>query len=71
MEEVGKGWLQGPLGPDEAPVDVPISRRFGLQQARGKVRLSDDFTESVVNKCSLVNVTGLALILAFWCVRLI
>ena len=29
----------------------PISRRFGLRQKKGKVRLIDDFSESGVNKC--------------------
>ena len=51
MEEVEKGWLEGPLEDHQVPAISPISRRFGLRQKKGKVRLIDDFTESGVNKC--------------------
>lgn len=49
LEEVEKGWLQGPLPRSSVPGDQPISRRFGLLQKKGKVRLIDDFSESGVN----------------------
>jgi hypothetical protein len=51
MEEVDRGWLLGPLPPGEVPDNQPISRRFGLRQKRGKIRLIDDYTESGVNTC--------------------
>jgi hypothetical protein len=51
MEEVDRGWLLGPLPPGEVPANQPISRRFGLMQKKGKVRLIDDYTESGVNTC--------------------
>ena len=51
MEEVDRGWLLGPLPPGEVPANQPISRRFGLKQKRGKIRLIDDYTESGVNTC--------------------
>ena len=51
MEEVEKGWLAGPLEDHQIPATSPISRRFGLRQKKGKVRLIDDFSESGVNKC--------------------
>ena len=51
LDEVAKGWLEGPLSPERVPHDQPISRRFGLLQKKGKVRLIDDYTESGVNKC--------------------
>ena len=41
----------GPSQKCEVPDDQPISRRFGLQQKRGKIRLVDDYTESGVNTC--------------------
>ncbi|CAL1145137.1 unnamed protein product [Cladocopium goreaui] len=49
LEEVERGWLQGPLTRSSVPGDQPISRRFGLLQKKGKVRLIDDFSESGVN----------------------
>ena len=51
LEEVEKGWLLGPLQQCEVPDSHPISRRFGLLQKKGKVRLIDDYTESGVNTC--------------------
>jgi hypothetical protein len=50
LEEV-KGWLSGPLQQCEVPDSHPISRRFGLLQKKGKMRLIDDYTESGVNTC--------------------
>lgn len=51
MEEVEKGWLLGPLSNSEVPDWQPVSRRFGLIQKKGKLRLIDDYTESGVNAC--------------------
>ena len=51
MEEVEKGWLEGPLSSGQVPSCQPISRRFGLVQKKGKLRLIDDYTESGVNAC--------------------
>ena len=51
MEEVSKGWLIGPLASEEVPDWQPISRRFGLLQKKGKLRLIDDYSESGVNSC--------------------
>lgn len=51
LEEVSNGWLLGPYDPSTIPSDAPLSRRFGLEQRQGKVRLIDDFTESGVNSC--------------------
>ena len=51
MEEVEKGWLLGPLSNSEVPGWQPVSRRFGLIQKKGKLRLIDDYTESGVNAC--------------------
>ena len=54
LAEVSKGWLIGPLNEDQVPAAEPISRRFGLRQKGGKVRLIDDFSASGVNKCVTV-----------------
>ena len=51
LEEVSMGWLEGPLPDSAVPEDAPISRRFGLLQKKGKVRLIDDYSESQVNSC--------------------
>eukprot|EP00435_Cladocopium_sp_Y103_P008649 s2538_g2.t1 len=52
LEEVGLGWLaEGPLLYDAVPLDTPLSRRFGLVQNKGKVRLIDDYTETGINAC--------------------
>ena len=51
LDEVSKGWLEGPLSSAQVPPDQPISRRFGFLQKKGKIRLIDDYTESGVNKC--------------------
>lgn len=51
MDEVEAGWLVGPLKNHEVPQEHSISRRFGLVQKRGKLRLIDDYTESGVNSC--------------------
>lgn len=51
LEEVEKGWLEGPIPSEEIPNDCPISRRFGLKQKKDQIRLIDDLTESGVNNC--------------------
>eukprot|EP00435_Cladocopium_sp_Y103_P043234 s526_g12.t1 len=56
LDECTKGWLRGPLDPDDVPLDAPISKRFGLKQ-KHKVRLIDDFTESAVNQSVTVTET--------------
>ena len=48
MEEVGNGWLQGPMEFEQVPLEAPITRRFGLSQ-KDKLRLIDDFSESNIN----------------------
>ena len=55
LEEVEKGWLVGPLDEKHVPKDRPLSRRFGLKQRHGKVRLIDDYSESGVNSCVTVS----------------
>lgn len=56
LEERDKGWLIGPLDPEEIPLDTPISKRFGLRQ-KHKVRLIDDYSESSINQTQTVLVT--------------
>ena len=51
LEEVNMGRLTGPIDADDVPAHHPVSKRFGLLQKRGKVRLIDDYTESEVNTC--------------------
>ena len=73
LEEVERGWLQGPLPRSSVPGDQPISRRFGLLQKKGKVRLIDDFSESGVNSTVtsvespvLHTIDVACAVLAFW-----
>jgi hypothetical protein len=73
LEEVDKGWLQGPLPRSSVPGDQPISRRFGLLQKQGKVRLIDDFSESGVSSTVtsvespvLHTIDVACAVLAFW-----
>ena len=73
LEEVERGWLQGPLTRSSVPGDQPISRRFGLLQKKGKVRLIDDFSESGVNSTVtsvespvLHTIDVACAVLAFW-----
>ena len=54
LEERDRGWLVGPLHVNNLEDDTPLSRRFGLVQRRGKVRLIDDYTESGINGCVTV-----------------
>ena len=52
--ERDKGWLLGPINVEDVEAGAPLSRRVGLVQRRGKVRLIDDYTESGVNGCVTV-----------------
>ena len=54
LQECEKGWLRGPLQPQQVPDDAPVSKRFGLRQ-RHKIRLIDDFSESAVNEAVSVS----------------
>lgn len=72
LEEVAKGWLQGPLTEDEVknllgPLYI-VSKRFGLQQS-DKIRPIDDMSESKVNsaygssyKLDLPGVDGISIL---------
>lgn len=51
LEEVKMGWVIGPIEDEDVPSHHPVSKRSGLLQKRGKVRLIDDCTESGVNTC--------------------
>lgn len=55
MKEVENGWLIGLLDESQVPAGSPLSRRFGLRQRLGKVRLIDDYSESGVNSCVTVS----------------
>lgn len=48
MSELERGWLVGPLDPEQVPDEYTLSRRFGVVQGP-KVRCVDDFTRSSVN----------------------
>ena len=51
LEEVAKGELEGPISLEDVSPDIPISRRFGVEQG-GKIRCVDcvdDFSASGVN----------------------
>ena len=47
-DEVTKGWLKGPLKPNEVPEHCPLSMRFGVVQGPVR-RCVDDYTRSSVN----------------------
>ena len=49
LDEVTKGYLEGPFDPSNVAPDVPLSRRFGVVQGP-KIRCIDDFSRSGVNK---------------------
>ena len=57
MEEVERGWLEGPIAFDDLPEEATVSRRFGVRQGSRtsdgsrvfKVRPIDDLTESLIN----------------------
>ena len=48
MEEVSKGWSEGPFSFDELPEGAIISKRFAIQQGQ-KVRPIDDLSQSLLN----------------------
>lgn len=50
LDEVRKGWLQGPFEPADIPSPYPLRRRFGVVQGE-KTRCVDDFSRSHVNSC--------------------
>ena len=54
LDEVKKGWLQGPLVDSLVPETAPISRRFGVRQ-KNKIRPVDDFSASGVNSAAGVS----------------
>ena len=73
LDELDRGWLLGPLEPGSVPLHLPLTRRFGVVQKKGKVRLIDDYSESGVNSCvgvcespSLHTVDVAAALLVFW-----
>ena len=58
LEELKRGWLWGPLSPDNLPQDAVITRRFGIWQSSGnlrKCRPIDNFKESLVNMTTSAN----------------
>ncbi|CAE7270489.1 unnamed protein product [Symbiodinium sp. CCMP2592] len=48
MEEVAKGWSEGPFTFEELPEGAVISKRFAIQQGK-KVRPIDDLSQSFLN----------------------
>lgn len=48
MKEVDKGFLRGPIDPDDVPRGGTLTRRFGVHQ-KDKVRPIDDYKASLVN----------------------
>ena len=48
LDEVTKGELEGPLPLAEIPLDIPLSKRFGVERG-GKIRCVDDFSTSGIN----------------------
>ena len=48
MEEVAKGWSEGPFSFDELPEGAIVSKRFAIQQGQ-KVRPIDDLSQSFLN----------------------
>ena len=50
MEEVDKGWSEGPFSLDQAPEGAIFSKRFAIQQGK-KVRPIDDLSQSFLNAC--------------------
>ena len=48
LDEVEAGALVGPIPLDQVGHNIPLSRRFGIQQG-AKVRCTDDFSSSAVN----------------------
>ena len=48
LQEVADGFVEGPFDIKSIPIDIPISKRFGVVQG-SKVRCGDDFTGSPIN----------------------
>eukprot|EP00435_Cladocopium_sp_Y103_P067764 s200_g30.t1 len=48
LEELDKGFIQGPVDPTLLPDGATLTRRFGVAE-RGKVRPIDDYKASLVN----------------------
>ncbi|CAJ1361547.1 unnamed protein product [Effrenium voratum] len=52
LQELEKGWLEGPVSPEALPRGATVSRRFGIWQG-GNCRPIDNLTESLINStCS-------------------
>ena len=49
MDEVKRGWLQGPIQIGDLPPTASVTRRFGISQSN-KTRPIDDFSESLINQ---------------------
>ena len=49
MDEVKRGWLQGPIQTGDLPPAASVTRRFGITQSN-KTRPIDDFSESLINQ---------------------
>ena len=45
LNEVAEGWLVGPFENGDVPPWQSVSKRFGLVQKKGKLRLIEDYTE--------------------------
>ena len=54
MEEVTKGWSEGPFSLDELPEGAIISKRFAIQQGK-RIRPIDDLSQSFLNEASRPN----------------
>ena len=49
MDEVKRGWLQGPIQVGDLSPTASVTRRFGVSQSN-KTRPIDDFSESLINQ---------------------
>ena len=54
LEEIAKGWADGPWPVESLEKGVTVSRRFPLQQG-DKVRMIDDYSISEVNDSCTLN----------------
>ncbi|CAE7255146.1 unnamed protein product [Symbiodinium sp. CCMP2592] len=73
ITEVSRGWLKGPMEPDDADAPSVVSNRFGVKQ-RDKVRCVDDMSASLINattfaeeRISLHSVDVMASAVVEWC----
>ena len=48
LQEVADGFIEGPFEMSSVPLDMPVSKRFGVVQGQ-KIRCVDDFSGSSVN----------------------